>query len=225
MPLSAEKRSGFVSPYFIVPKKSGGLQPILDLRVLIRVLHKLDLELSFKILMHKRIFEFVRPLNWFAVIDLKDARFHVSILPSRASLRFAFEGQLCPYKLLAFGHLSQLGFRVNRGKIKLVPMQRISFLGMELNSVSHLHWHTYCLELLAVLLAPSRLRERLRGNARHGCTGTQLAPGPAQKCVPPVSLLAETLCKIREDKEHVLLVAPYWPSRIWFPQPLSGRFL
>ncbi len=149
----------------------------------------------------------------------------------RASLRFAFEGQLCPYKLLAFGHLSQLGFRVNRGKIKLVPMQRISFLGMELNSVSHLHWHTYCLELLAVLLAPSRLRERLRGllpfrgNARHGCTGTQLAPGPAQKCVPPVSLLAETLCKIREDKEHVLLVAPYWPSRIWFPQPLSGRFL
>ncbi len=120
----------------------------------------------------------------------------------RASLRFAFEGQLCPYKLLAFGHLSQLGFRVNRGKIKLVPMQRISFLGMELNSVSHLHWHTYCLELLAVLLAPSRLRERLRGllpfrgNARHGCTGTQLAPGPAQKCVPPVSLLAldEIIC-------------------------------
>ncbi len=24
-----------------------------------------------------------------------------------------------------------------------------------------------------------------RGNARHGCTGTQLAPGPAQICVPP----------------------------------------
>ncbi len=25
----------------------------------------------------------------------------------------------------------------------------------------------------------------IRGNARHGCTGTQLAPGPAQICVPP----------------------------------------
>ncbi len=24
-----------------------------------------------------------------------------------------------------------------------------------------------------------------QGNARHGCTGTQLAPGPAQICVPP----------------------------------------
>ncbi len=24
-----------------------------------------------------------------------------------------------------------------------------------------------------------------RGNARHGCTGTQLAPGPAQVCIPP----------------------------------------
>ncbi len=25
----------------------------------------------------------------------------------------------------------------------------------------------------------------IQGNARHGCTGTQLAPGPAQICVPP----------------------------------------
>ncbi len=29
---------------------------------------------------------------------------------------------------------------------------------------------------------------------------------------PPVSLLAQTLCKIREDEEQVLLVAPYWPG-------------
>ncbi len=46
-----------------------------------------------------------------------------------------------------------------------------------------------------------------RGNAWHGCTGTQLAPGPAQICVPPVSLIAQTLCKIREDKEQVLLAS------------------
>ncbi|KAI2647811.1 Translation initiation factor IF-2 [Labeo rohita] len=37
------------------------------------------------------------------------------------------------------------------------------------------------------------------------CTGTQLAPGSSQ-----------TLCKIREDEEQVLLVAPYWPTRTWF---------
>ncbi len=35
---------------------------------------------------------------------------------------------------------------------------------------------------------------------------------------PPVSLLAQTLCKIREDEEQVLLVAPYWPNRTWFPK-------
>ncbi|KAI2645524.1 Cytoplasmic polyadenylation element-binding protein [Labeo rohita] len=33
---------------------------------------------------------------------------------------------------------------------------------------------------------------------------------------PPVSLLAKTLCKIREDEEQVLLVAPYWPTQTWF---------
>ncbi len=35
---------------------------------------------------------------------------------------------------------------------------------------------------------------------------------------PPVSLLVQTLCKVREDEEQVLLVAPYWPNRTWFPE-------
>ncbi len=60
---------------------------------------------------------------------------------------------------------------------------------------------------LPVVLLPTQ------GNARHGCTGTQLAPGPVQICASPVSLLAQTMCKIREDEEQVLLVAPYWPNR------------
>ncbi|KAI2645901.1 Membrane protein insertase YidC [Labeo rohita] len=33
---------------------------------------------------------------------------------------------------------------------------------------------------------------------------------------PPVSLFVQSLCKIREDEEQVLLVAPYWPTRTWF---------
>ncbi len=65
---------------------------------------------------------------------------------------------------------------------------------------------------LPVVLLPDR------GNTRHGRTGTQLAVGPSQVCVSPVSLLAQTLCKIREDEEQVLLVAPYWPTRTWFPE-------
>ncbi len=40
---------------------------------------------------------------------------------------------------------------------------------------------------------------------------------------PPVSLLAQTLCKIREDEEQVLLVAPYWPNRTWFPGTHAPR--
>ncbi len=35
---------------------------------------------------------------------------------------------------------------------------------------------------------------------------------------PLVSLLSLTLCKIREEEEQVLLVAPYWPNRTWFPE-------
>ncbi len=47
---------------------------------------------------------------------------------------------------------------------------------------------------------------------------------------PPVSLLAQTLCKVREEEEQILLVAPYWPilgSQSWCSswQPLPGRFL
>ncbi len=96
----ADMRSGFYSPYFIVPKKSGGLRPILDLRVLNRALHKLP----FRMLTQKRIFGCVRPLDWFAAIDLKDSYFHVSILPRhRPFLRFAFEGRAYQYKVLPFG--------------------------------------------------------------------------------------------------------------------------
>ncbi len=95
----ADIRSGFYSPYFIVPKKSGGLRPILDLRVLNRALHRLP----FKMLTPKRIFGCVRPQDWFAAIDLKDAYFHVSILPRhRPFLRFAFEGRAYQYKVLPF---------------------------------------------------------------------------------------------------------------------------
>ncbi len=181
----AEMRQGFYSPYFIVPKKGGGLRPILDLRVLNRALHKLP----FKMLTHRRMIKCIQPHDWFAAIDLKDAYFHVSILPRhRPFLRFAFEGRAWQYRVLPFGlslsprvftkvvegaltplrevgvrilnylddwlilaqsreqlgdhrdlvlrHLSQLGLRVNWEKSKLSPVQRISFLGVELDSVS-----------------------------------------------------------------------------------------
>ncbi len=44
--------------------------------------------------------------------------------------------------------------------------------------------------------------------------------GLCKYAFPPVSLLAQTLCKIREDEEQVLLVTPHWPNHIRFPELL-----
>ncbi len=96
----AEIKQGFYSPYFIVPKKGGGLRLILDLRVLNRALHKLP----FKMPAHRHMIKCIQPQDWFSAIDLKDAYFHVSILPRhRLFLRFAFEGRAWQYKVLPFG--------------------------------------------------------------------------------------------------------------------------
>ncbi len=93
----AEMRAGFYSPYFIVSKKGGELRPILDLCVLNQALHNLP----FRMLTQKRIFQCICPFDWFTAIDLKDAYFHVSILPRhRPFLHFAFEGRAYQYKFL-----------------------------------------------------------------------------------------------------------------------------
>ncbi|XDV30104.1 hypothetical protein PO909_033091 [Leuciscus waleckii] len=42
--------------------------------------------------------------------------------------------------------------------------------------------------------------------------------GLRKYALPPVSLLAQILRKIREDEEQVILVAPYWHNRTWFPE-------
>ncbi len=173
-------KAGFFSPYIIVPKKSGGLRPVLGLRILNWAFHKPP----FKMLMQNRIFGCIRPQVRSAAFDLKDPYFHVSILPRhRPFLRFAFKGRAYQYKVLPFGlslsprvftkvaeaalvslrehgvrilnylddwlilaqsqdqlcehrdlvlsHLSQLCLLVNWEKSKLLPMQKISFLGME----------------------------------------------------------------------------------------------
>ncbi len=182
---SSRDEAGVLQPLLHRTQEGGGLRPILDLRVLNRALHKLP----FKMLTHRRMIKCIQPQDWFAAIDLKDAYFHVSILPRhRPFLRFAFEGRAWQYRVLAFGlslsprvftkvvegaltplrevgvrilnylddwlilsqsreqlgdhrdlvlrHLSQLGLRVNWEKSKLSPVQRISFLGVELDSVS-----------------------------------------------------------------------------------------
>ncbi|KAL0176407.1 hypothetical protein M9458_028737, partial [Cirrhinus mrigala] len=91
--------SGFHSRFFIVPKKDGGLRPILDLRLLNRSV----MRLKFKMLTIKQVVSQIRSEDWFVTIDLKDAYFHVSILPQhRKFLRFAFRGEAYQYRVLPF---------------------------------------------------------------------------------------------------------------------------
>ncbi len=77
---------------------------------------------------------------------------------------------LCEHRDMVFSHLSRLGLQVNREKSKLSPMQRISFLGMELDSVN-----------LTARLSEERAQSMLRcldvTSRRHSCCTTAVRPG------------------------------------------------
>ncbi|XP_051983124.1 uncharacterized protein LOC127644139 [Xyrauchen texanus] len=92
--------SGLYSRYFLVPKKDGGLRPILDLRVLNKVLAKRP----FKMLTIRKLLAHVHQGDWFISLDLKDAYFQIQINPRHGPfLRFAFDGQVYQYTVLPFG--------------------------------------------------------------------------------------------------------------------------
>ncbi len=61
-----ELESGFYSRYFVVPKRDGGLRPILDLRPINRALCKR----LFRMITLKQILAQIRPGDWFASVDL-----------------------------------------------------------------------------------------------------------------------------------------------------------
>ncbi len=96
----ALSESGFYSRYFLVPKKDGGLRPILDLR---RLNHAL-MRRPFRMITLKQIPSQIRTGDWFCSLDLKDAYFHIQIAPHhRRFLRFAFKGVAYQYAVLPFG--------------------------------------------------------------------------------------------------------------------------
>ncbi len=96
----SERENRFYSRYFVIPKRDGGLRPILDLRPINRALGKHP----FRMLTLKQILVQIRPGDWFASVDLKDAFFHIQIAPyHRWFLRFDFEGTAYQYSVLPFG--------------------------------------------------------------------------------------------------------------------------
>ncbi|XP_029998122.1 uncharacterized protein LOC115424868 [Sphaeramia orbicularis] len=91
---------GFYSKYFLVPKKTGDLRPVLDLRDL-NVFLKV---LPFYMLTTREVVHAISPGDWFTSIDLKDAYFHVPITPRHwRFLRFAFQGKHFQFRVLPFG--------------------------------------------------------------------------------------------------------------------------
>ncbi|XP_032403374.1 uncharacterized protein LOC116709131 [Xiphophorus hellerii] len=91
---------GFYSMYFLVPKKTGGLRPVLDLRGL-NVYLKV---MPFHMLTTKEVLQAISPGDWFTSVDLRDAYFHIPIAPPHwRFLRFAFQGRHFQFRVLPFG--------------------------------------------------------------------------------------------------------------------------
>ncbi len=287
----AKMRQGFYSPYFIVPKKGGGLRPILDLRVLNRALHKLP----FKMLTHRCMIKCIQPQDRFAAIDLKDAYFHVSILPrhrrsyglrskvghgstgssymqragklgalDRAPTALAHQlpravgsafslmavpatavGQACasphgqhcvclvhqPARRYTIKPMSQLARHLLLWSHTQFKSLRAVHIPGKLNRAAdalsrqltfpgewRLHPETIRLicsrfgETQVDLFASSHCQ--LYFSLNEGPLGTDAQAHSWHRALrkyafTPVSLLAQTLCKLKEDKEQVLLVAPH----------------
>ncbi|CAK6982227.1 uncharacterized protein LOC119020706 [Scomber scombrus] len=91
---------GVYSTYFLVPKKDGGFRPILDLRGLNRFLKVLP----FQVLSTAEVLRVVAPGDWFTLVDLRDAYFHLPIASHhRPFLRFAFQQRHYQFRVLPFG--------------------------------------------------------------------------------------------------------------------------
>ena len=96
----SDSQAGFLSRYFLMPKKDGGLPPILDLRGL----NKYLCALRSRFFTVPRVRQTIKAGDWFVTIDLKDAYFQIPIWPGHwRFLRFAFEGRIFEFQVLPFG--------------------------------------------------------------------------------------------------------------------------
>lgn len=91
---------GFYSRLFTIPKKTGGLRPVLNLRPLNQYLTAP----RFKMETLTHICQMLRPKDWLTSIDLSDAFLHVAVQPaSRRYLRFRWQGRTYQFRTLPFG--------------------------------------------------------------------------------------------------------------------------
>ncbi len=101
-----------------------------------------------------------------------------SQLPRRLAHTGSVSGSVMRTQGLVLSHLSQLGLRVNWEKSKLLPTQRISFLGMEFGSAPHAGTRSVGVELLEYIqeqdAAPLKRFQRLLGHMAAAAAVTPL---------------------------------------------------
>lgn len=96
----AQRQQGFYSTFFLVPKKSGELRAVINLRPLNQYLKTQH----FKMDTMKTVLNLVQKGDWAISVDLKDAYFHILIHPKHKKfLRFCIQGKAYQYRALAFG--------------------------------------------------------------------------------------------------------------------------
>ncbi|KAI8503707.1 hypothetical protein Bbelb_186780 [Branchiostoma belcheri] len=90
----------FVSTLFTVPKKTGGLRPVINLKPLNKFLHKQRFKMeSLRLIKHK-----VRPGDYMAKLDLTDAYFTIPVhKDDRKYLTFHWRGRFYQFQCLPFG--------------------------------------------------------------------------------------------------------------------------
>ena len=99
VPLQNSQR-GFYSTFFLVPKKSGELRPVINLRPLNRYLRKQH----FKMDSLNKVLNLVQKGDWAISLDLKDAYLHIPIFPPhKRFLRFCIKGKCYQFTCLCFG--------------------------------------------------------------------------------------------------------------------------
>lgn len=96
----AERFAAFYCTLFLVPKRTGGWRPLINLQRLNLYIHPESLKMESL----QTIFQAVQPADWMISVDLQDAYLHIPILPAfRKYLRFAVGQTHLQFQALPFG--------------------------------------------------------------------------------------------------------------------------